>query len=299
VDELFDKTDDSEDKGAALRGPEVEGRGDTDEAFSRSDVVVKERYIQQRLLPTAIEPRATVAYPDPGHDGYVMYTATQVPHLAKIVLSLRPDTENQIRVVAPDVGGGFGSKLNVYREEILALVLTKRLGTPVKWDRRPLGELPGDDPRARADPGHRAGRDVRGKILGLRVKLLDDLGAYLQLLTPAIAVSGAAMFPGVYTFDAFSIEIKGVFTNLTPTDAYRGAGRPEAATPSRGPSTPWPASWIWTRRRSGARTSTSRSTSRPRPPRPSVRLDEHAGGDGPAGRDGGLRGVAPRAATAA
>jgi len=229
VDELFDKTDDSGDKGAAIRGPEVEGRGDTDEAFSRSDVVVKERYIQQRLLPTAIEPRASVAYPDPGHEGYVIYTSTQVPHLAKVVLSLATGIpENQIRVVAPDVGGGFGSKLNVYREEILAVVLAKRLDTPVKWveDRSEnyqatihgRGQIQDIELAANSD----------GKILGMRVKLLDDMGAYLQLLTPAISVSGAAMFPGVYTFDAFSIEIKGVFTNLTPTDAYRGAGRPEA-----------------------------------------------------------------------
>jgi len=131
--------------------------------------------------------------------------------------------------VAPDVGGGFGSKLNVYREEILALVLAKKLGVPVKWleDRSEnyqatihgRGQIQDIELAATSE----------GRILGMRVKLLDDQGAYLQLLTPAIAVSGGGMFPGVYTFDAFSCEIKGVFTNLTPTDAYRGAGRPEAA----------------------------------------------------------------------
>jgi carbon-monoxide dehydrogenase large subunit len=229
TDELFDRTDDPGDAGAEMRGPEVQGQGDTDEAFRRASVVVKERYIQQRLLPTAIEPRAAVAYPDPGHGGYVMYSATQVPHLAKIVLSLATGIpENQLRVVAPDVGGAFGSKLNVYREEILAVVLAKRLGLPVKFveDRSEnyqatihgRGQIQDVELAANSD----------GKILGMRVKLLDDMGAYLQLLTPVIAISGAAMFPGVYTFDAFSIEIKGVFTNLTPTDAYRGAGRPEA-----------------------------------------------------------------------
>ena len=204
--------------------------GDVDGAFSNADVVVKERYIQQRLIPNAIEPRATVAVQDPGHDGYVVYSATQVPHLAKIVLSLSTGIpENQIRVVAPDVGGGFGSKLNIYREEILALVLTKKLGTPVKWT-----EDRSENYQATIH-GRGQIQDIElaatneGKILGMRVKLLDDLGAYLQLLTPAIAVSGGGMFPGVYTFDAFSCEIKGIFTNLTPTDAYRGAGRPEAA----------------------------------------------------------------------
>ncbi len=204
--------------------------GDVDDAFNNADVVVKERYIQQRLIPNAIEPRATVAMQEPGHDGYVLYSATQVPHLAKIILSLSTGMpENQIRVVAPDVGGGFGSKLNVYREEILALVLTKRLGVPVKWvEDRSENYQATIHGRGQIQDVELAA-DSEGKLLGMRVKLLDDMGAYLQLLTPAIAPSGAPMYPGVYTFDAFSIEIRGVFTNLTPTDAYRGAGRPEAA----------------------------------------------------------------------
>ncbi|MBA3471980.1 MAG: molybdopterin-dependent oxidoreductase [Rubrobacter sp.] len=206
------------------------GTGDIDDAFNRADVVVKERYIQQRLIPNAIEPRATVATQDPGHDGYVVYSATQVPHLAKIILSLSTGIpENQIRVVAPDVGGGFGSKLNIYREEIIALVLTKRLGTPIKWvEDRSENYQATIHGRGQIQDIELAA-DSEGKILGMRVKILADMGAYLQLLTPGIPVLGAFMYPGVYTFDAFSIEIKGVFTNLTPTDAYRGAGRPEAA----------------------------------------------------------------------
>ncbi|HEX2728691.1 MAG TPA: molybdopterin cofactor-binding domain-containing protein, partial [Rubrobacteraceae bacterium] len=136
--------------------------------------------------------------------------------------------ENEIRVVAPDVGGGFGSKLNIYREEVIALALTKKLGVPVKWvEERSENFLATIHGRGQIQDVELAATS-EGKILGLRVKLLDDMGAYLQLLTPAIAVSGAAMFPGVYTFDAFAIEIKGIFTNMTPTDAYRGAGRPEA-----------------------------------------------------------------------
>ncbi len=230
VDELFDQTDDEGDQAAGARATEPEGSGDTGAAFDQANVIVKERYIQQRLLPTAIEPRAVVAMQDPGHDGYVVYSSTQVPHLAKLVLSLATGIpENQIRVVAPDVGGGFGSKLNVYREEILALVLAKKLRTPIKWvEDRSENYQATIHGRGQIQDIELAATN-EGKILGLRVKLLDDMGAYLQLLTPAIAVSGAAMFPGVYTFDAFSIEIKGVFTNLTPTDAYRGAGRPEAA----------------------------------------------------------------------
>ncbi|HZB84912.1 MAG TPA: xanthine dehydrogenase family protein molybdopterin-binding subunit, partial [Rubrobacteraceae bacterium] len=203
--------------------------GDIDDAFNRADVVVKERYIQQRLIPNAIEPRATVAMQDPGHDGYVLYSASQVPHLVKIILSLATGIpENQIRVVAPDVGGGFGSKLNVYAEEVLALVLTKRLNRPIKWwEDRSENYQATIHGRGQIQDVELAATN-EGKILGMRVKLLDDMGAYLQLLGPAIAPTGALMYPGVYTFDAFSIEVKGVFTNLTPTDAYRGAGRPEA-----------------------------------------------------------------------
>ncbi|HZY58034.1 MAG TPA: xanthine dehydrogenase family protein molybdopterin-binding subunit, partial [Rubrobacteraceae bacterium] len=203
--------------------------GDVDDAFNRADVVVKERYIQQRLLPNAIETRAVVTMQDPGHDGYVVYSASQVPHLVKIIVSLATGIpENQIRVVAPDVGGGFGSKLNIYAEEILALVLTKRLNRPIKWwEDRTENYQATIHGRGQIQDVELAATN-EGKILGMRVKLLDDMGAYLQLLAPAIAPTGALMFPGVYTFDAFSIEVKGVFTNLTPTDAYRGAGRPEA-----------------------------------------------------------------------
>lgn len=206
--------------------------GNVDEVFGEggADVVVEERYIQQRLIPNAIEPRATVATQEPGHNSYVVYTSTQVPHLAKIVLSLATGIpENEIRVVAPDVGGGFGSKLNIYREEVIALALTKKLGVPIKWvEDRSENYLATTHGRGQVQDIELAATN-EGRILGLRVKLLDDMGAYLQLLTPAISVSGAGMFPGVYTFGAFSIEIKGVFTNMTPTDAYRGAGRPEAA----------------------------------------------------------------------
>jgi carbon-monoxide dehydrogenase large subunit len=166
---------------------------------------------------------------DPGHDGYVLYSASQVPHLVKIILSLATGIpENQIRVVAPDVGGGFGSKLNVYAEEVLALVLTKRLNRPIKWwEDRSENYQATIHGRGQIQDVELAATN-EGKILGMKVKLLDDMGAYLQLLGPAIAPTGALMYPGVYTFDAFSIEVKGVFTNLTPTDAYRGAGRPEA-----------------------------------------------------------------------
>jgi carbon-monoxide dehydrogenase large subunit len=206
------------------------GTGDVDDAFSGADVVVGERYIQQRLIPSAIEPRAVVAHPDPVGAGVTVYTSTQVPHFVKDILSVMcgvPDTK--LRVVAPDVGGGFGSKLNVYAEEALALALARRLGAPVKWvEDRSENHLATIHGRGQVQHIELAAKSD-GKILGMKVRLLADMGAYLQLLTPGIAIFGSFTYPGLYTFDAYSFECTGVFTNLTPTDAYRGAGRSEAA----------------------------------------------------------------------
>jgi aerobic carbon-monoxide dehydrogenase large subunit len=204
--------------------------GEIEDAFSKADVVVSERYIQQRLIPSAIETRAVVVQPTPMGGEFTMYTSTQVPHFVKDILSVMcgvPDTK--LRVVAPDVGGGFGSKLNVYSEEVLALVLARKLGVPVKWvEDRSENHLATTHGRGQVQHIELAATN-EGKILGMKVKLLADMGAYLQLLTPGIAVLGAFTYPGLYTFDAYSFECTGVFTNLTPTDAYRGAGRSEAA----------------------------------------------------------------------
>ena len=203
--------------------------GDIDEAFEKADVVVRGRYIQQRLIPSAIETRAVVAQPEP-LDSFTVYTSTQVPHFVKDVLSLMcgvPDTK--LRVVAPDVGGGFGSKLNVYSEEVLALEVARKLGAPVKWvEDRSENHLATTHGRGQVQYIELAATS-EGKILGMKVKLLADMGAYLQLLTPGVAIFGSFTYPGLYAFDAYSFECTGVFTNLTPTDAYRGAGRSEAA----------------------------------------------------------------------
>ena len=206
------------------------GTGDIDEAFDEADVTIKERYIQQRLIPNAIEPRATVAYWAAEDGQYVLYSTTQIPHIARFVLAAATGIpENQLRMVAPDVGGGFGSKLNVYAEEVLALVLTRKHGVPIKWlEDRSENYQATIHGRGQIQDVELAATN-EGRILGLRVELLVDLGAYLQLLTPGVPVLGAFMYPGVYTFGAFSIEITGVFTNKVSTDSYRGAGRPEAA----------------------------------------------------------------------
>lgn len=203
--------------------------GDIDEAFSKADVVVKERYIQQRLIPNAIEPRAVVSQPEPG-GSFTVYSSTQVPHILKSVLSMICGVpEHRLRVVAPDVGGGFGSKLNVYPEEALALALSRRLGVPVKWveerSENYLATIHGRDQIQDIE----VAATSDGKILGMRVELLADMGAYLQLGTTVIPLLGAFMYPGLYDFDAYSFKCTAVYTNKTPTDAYRGAGRPEAA----------------------------------------------------------------------
>jgi carbon-monoxide dehydrogenase large subunit len=203
--------------------------GDIDEAFEKADVVVRERYVQQRLIPSAIETRAVIAQPEP-LDSFTVYSSTQVPHFVKDVLSVMcgvPDTK--LRVVAPDVGGGFGSKLNVYSEEVLALEVARKLGAPVKWvEDRSENHLATTHGRGQVQYIELAATS-EGKILGMKVKLLADMGAYLQLLTPGVAIFGSFTYPGLYAFDAYSFECTGVFTNLTPTDAYRGAGRSEAA----------------------------------------------------------------------
>ncbi|BBL80370.1 carbon-monoxide dehydrogenase large subunit [Rubrobacter xylanophilus] len=203
--------------------------GDIDEAFGRADVVVKERYIQQRLIPNAIEPRAVVAQPEPG-GSFTVYSSTQVPHILKSVLSaICGVPEHRLRVVAPDVGGGFGSKLNVYPEEALALALSRRLGVPVKWveerSENYLATVHGRDQIQDIE----VAATSDGKILGMKVELLADMGAYLQLGTTVVPLLGAFMYPGLYDFDAYSFKCTAVYTNKTPTDAYRGAGRPEAA----------------------------------------------------------------------
>jgi carbon-monoxide dehydrogenase large subunit len=206
------------------------GTGDIDKAFQEADVVVSGRYVQQRLIPSAIEPRAVVVNPEPATGNLTVYTSTQVPHFVKDILAIMCGvSDTKLRVVAPDVGGGFGGKLNVYAEEALALALARKLKVPVKWvEDRSENHLASTHGRGQVQHIELAARRD-GKILGMKVRLLADMGAYLQLLTPGIAIFGSFTYPGLYTFDAYSFECTGVFTNLTPTDAYRGAGRSEAA----------------------------------------------------------------------
>jgi len=203
--------------------------GDYAAAKAEADVVVRRRFVNQRLIPTAMEPRAVVAAPMGMSEEITIWSSTQIPHVLRVLLALLTGVpENNLRVVAPDVGGGFGAKLQIYREEVLAVVLARQLGRPVKWT----------ETRSEAMVATHHGRDqiqdieiaaqADGTILGLQVHLLANMGAYLQIITPGTPLLGMFMFPGIYKMKAYDFTCTGVYTTTTPTDAYRGAGRPEA-----------------------------------------------------------------------
>jgi carbon-monoxide dehydrogenase large subunit len=201
--------------------------GDLDEAFSGAPVVIERNYRQQRLIPSAMEPRAVLAAPS--GDEFTIWSATQIPHVLRTMLALVTGIEeHKLRVVAPDVGGGFGSKLQVTAEEVLALLTARKLGRPVKWtESRSEGNMTvhhGRDQWQRI----RIAAERDGRIRGLSVDLLADMGAYLMLVTPGVPILGAQLFNAIYKMDAYSFRCTGVFSTKMPTDAYRGAGRPEA-----------------------------------------------------------------------
>jgi len=203
--------------------------GDIATAFRDADLVVKQRITSQRLIPTAIETRGVVADWRPGEKSLTLYSSTQIPHLLRtLVAGILGIPEHHTRVVTPEVGGGFGSKLNVYAEEALMGFVAMRIGKPVKWiESRRENFLTTIHGRGHVDYFELAARRD-GTMLGLKLKLIQDVGAYHQLLTPAIPTLSVLMMPGLYNFKNVSADIVGVFTNCVPTDAYRGAGRPEA-----------------------------------------------------------------------
>ncbi len=203
--------------------------GEVDRAFAEAAVTVKERFYQNRLIPNAIEPRAVLCQPLPAQGEYTLWSTTQVPHVLHALLALTLGIpQAKLRVIAPDVGGGFGSKLNVYAEEQLALALARKLGRPIKWvEERSEGYLATIHGRDVVQEIELAA-DAEGKIAAVRVRLTAAMGAYLQLVTPGIPLLGAWLYGGCYAIQAYDFACTGVFTNTTPTDAYRGAGRPEA-----------------------------------------------------------------------
>jgi carbon-monoxide dehydrogenase large subunit len=200
-----------------------------DRAFAEAAYRVSERYVHRRLIPMAMEPRGVCVVPEVYGGNFDIYSATQIPHILKVQLGICTGiAEHKLRVIAPSVGGGFGSKLDVYPEEVLCLALARRLGVPVRWT-----EERGENTQATV---HGRGQiqqielaaDGDGKITAVRVDVVADMGAYMQLVTPGVPLLGGFIYHGVYAVPAYSFRCTGVFTNCTPTDAYRGAGRPEA-----------------------------------------------------------------------
>ena len=201
-----------------------------DAAFAAAAHTVTGNFVQQRLIPAAMEPRGVLAVPSPHGGDVTLYTSTQIPHILKVMIAATSGLpENKLRIIAPAVGGGFGAKLNVNPDELLAVTLANHLGLPVRWT----------EGRSEAAFSTHQGRgqnqkieiaaDADGKILGVRVHLDADMGAYMMLITPGVPLLGSFLYTGVYDVPAFGFTCDGHFTNLTPTDAYRGAGRPEAS----------------------------------------------------------------------
>ena len=204
--------------------------GDVDEAIAKArqdGIVIEREYRQQRLIPAFMEPRSIAV--DPTGEQMVVWSATQVPHFVKIFIALVLGVpESKVRVIAPDVGGGFGGKLQFTPEEVLTVIAARRTGKPCKYTETRSESLMvahhGRDQWQRLTLA--ATKD--GTVTGLKVDLLCDMGAYLGLVTSAIPFLGALMFNGIYKFPAYRWTGTNVFTNKAWTDAYRGAGRPEA-----------------------------------------------------------------------
>ena len=200
-----------------------------DQAFAEAEVVISQRMVNQRLAPTPIEPRGVVAHYEPGKDTITIWSSTQSPHMLRsFIASMNGMGEDQVRAIAPEVGGGFGCKSAGSAEECVTAAVSRRLGVPIKWI----------EERSEAFLATSHGRDLigyvdlaarrDGAVLGFNLRIIADVGAYNMLFTAAIPTSTMLMASGNYAIPAVRATLTEVFTNKTPTDAYRGAGRPEA-----------------------------------------------------------------------
>lgn len=202
---------------------------DVTDAFANAEVIVEKRFVNQRLAPNPLENRVVLAQYRPGENSYVLTTSTQIPHILRTLLAgVINHPEHLIRVVAPEVGGGFGCKIEIYAEEVIACYVSKTLARPAKWT----------ETRSEAMVATVHGRDnidyirvastKEGVITGLDITAYCNMGAYLQLLTTSIPVLCGVIVNGAYAIPNVHFKALCIYTNTTPTDAYRGAGRPEA-----------------------------------------------------------------------
>jgi carbon-monoxide dehydrogenase large subunit len=201
--------------------------GDLDAGFAEADVVLERRVVNHRIAGAPIEPRGVLA--DYRAGSMTLWSSTQVPHFVRLFLAiLLGMSEERVRVIAPEVGGGFGAKLQVYGEEVLCAWCSRKTGHPVKWIET-RSENMAVTHQGRDQISHvKIGAKRDGTITAYHVKIVADFGAYNMLLTPLIPTLGAFVMGGCYKIPAVQTDIVGVFTNKCPTDAIRGAGRPEA-----------------------------------------------------------------------
>ncbi len=228
-------------KGAPQLHPEADGNliydweiGDsaaTDAAIAKAAHVTKMHIVNNRLVPNAMEPRAALGHYDKGEDHYTCWTTSQNPHVARLVMSAFYNVapENKLRVIAPDVGGGFGSKIFIYPEEIVCLWASKRAGVPVKWvaDRTEsfLTDAHGRDHVSEVQLAF----DADNRMTALKVDTVANFGAYMSLFSSSVPTYlYATLLSGQYAIPAIHANVRAVYTNTAPVDAYRGAGRPEA-----------------------------------------------------------------------
>lgn len=206
--------------------------GEIDEAFDKADVVVRDTINLQRLIPNAMEPRSAIAQWVAATGDLTLWSTTQNPHIARFLTSVVTGVgEHKIRVIAPEVGGGFGSKIPYYADEAITAFCSMRLGIPIKWtetrSENYQATIHGRDHVEEVEMA--ATKD--GEILGIRTTVYAGLGGYLSTAAPGIpTILHGLMYSGAYDIPAVHGDVYGVFTNATPVDAYRGAGRPEATT---------------------------------------------------------------------
>ena len=203
----------------------------TDAALASAAHVTTLEFDNQRLIPNAIEPRCAIGDYDDARDHYTLYTSSQNPHVIRLLMTafVLNLPEHKVRVVSPDVGGGFGSKIFHYAEEVLVTWCSRQIGRPVKWTASRseafLTDAHGRDHHTKVE----LGLDADGNFVGLRVKTVANLGAYLSTFAPCVPTYlYGTLLQGLYTTPAVHVDVTGVFTTTTPVDALRGAGRPEA-----------------------------------------------------------------------